>query len=112
MGYNATLVVLTDRLDEIERDPEFGKKVAAAIRYHSAYGKEGIRERSAPYVTGQTQVVGVEHADVMQIVAVGGNCGRTIGYGSRRQNDNDLILCLERERRRQSKAIKEEPVGG
>ena len=31
------------------------------------------------YVSGQTQVVSVEHADVTQVVAVGANCGRVIG---------------------------------
>lgn len=63
MGYNATLVVLTDNLDQIEKDHSFGKKVADAIRNHP---------NNSVWVTGQTQVISVDHADYYQIVAVGG----------------------------------------
>lgn len=108
MGYNAVLVVLNDRLDEIERDPEFGKKVAAAIRYQGAFGETGASGRRAPYVTGQTQVVSVEHADVTQVVAVGANCGRVIGRGFWRQSDDELIKTLETQRRERAKKAKAE----
>lgn len=32
MGYNTTVVVYNDALDQIANDPEFGKKLVAAIR--------------------------------------------------------------------------------
>lgn len=99
MGFNAVLVVLNDRLAEIERDPEFGKKVAHAIRCHND-------PRGAPYITGQTQVVSVDHADVLQVVAVGANCGRVIGHGHWRQTNDDLIKYLERERRENARRAK------
>ncbi len=101
MGYNAVLVVLTDRLHEIERDPEFGKKVAGAIREQS-YPETHLRT----HITGQTQVLSVQHADTLQVVAVGGNTGRVIGYGHYRQSDDDLIKGLERQRREKAREAK------
>ena len=98
MGYNSVLVILNDRLDEIERDAEFGKKVASAIREHGSPEKH-----RRTYVTGQTQVVTVNHADTLAVVAVGANYGRVIGYGHWTQNDDELIRWLERERRRKTK---------
>ncbi|MES2055789.1 MAG: hypothetical protein V4564_07625 [Pseudomonadota bacterium] len=62
MGFNSVVLILNDRLHEIENDPLFGKKVASAIRAHG---------HDEPYITGQTTVVSVQHADTMQIVAVG-----------------------------------------
>lgn len=94
MGWNSVIVVLNDRLHEIENDPEFGKKLAQAIREHS-YPKQHRQE----YITGQTQVISCCHADTMQIVAVGANTGRVLGYGHWRQSDDDMIKGLERERR-------------
>ena len=101
MGYNAVLVVLNDCLDEIERDPEFGKKVAAAIRHHSIN-----RPDRAPYLTGRTQVVSVQHADIAQVVRVSANSGKVIGYGHWTQSDDELIKGLDRERRNRIKTAK------
>jgi hypothetical protein len=103
MGFNSVLVVLNDRLDEIERDPEFGKKVADAIRSHGY-------PRYQRYVTGQTQVISVHHADTLAVVAVGGNTGRIIGYGHWSQDDESLIQHLERERKRKAKEAKSNGV--
>lgn len=102
MGFNSVLVVLNDRLDEIERDTEFGKKVAQAIRENSLPDRH-----RRTYVTGQTQIVTVNHADTLAVVAVGGNCGRVIGYGHRTQNDDSLVRLLEQQRRRKKQAAKE-----
>jgi hypothetical protein len=41
MGFNATVVVLLDRLSEIELDPHFGKKLCDAIRYQASYRERG-----------------------------------------------------------------------
>lgn len=102
MGYNSVLVVLNDRLHEIERDPEFGKKVADAIRAHgSSRGRYG-----EPYITGQTQVISVQHADFAQVVRVGGNCGRLLGYGHWTQDDDALIQGLVKERKRKAAELK------
>lgn len=77
MGYNATVVVLVDQLNAIESDPQFGKKLADAIRHKLR--DPNNRHGSDPYVTGQTQVIEVHHADAQIAVAVGGNCGQVLG---------------------------------
>lgn len=92
MGYNATVVVLLDRLHEIERDPEFGKKLADAIKMHNY-------PREKPFVTGQTQVVDVQHADTLQIVAVGANSGRVLGYSHWSMDDDAVLGQLTSERK-------------
>ncbi len=92
MGYNSTILILNDRLHEIENDPEFGKKVARAIREHF------VADERKPYITGQTTVIDVCHADVMQILAVGGNCGRVIGYSGWTAKDDDIIKGLNQDR--------------
>lgn len=102
MGFNTTIVVLNDRLSEIESDPEFGKKLVAAI---NAFSRS--RPERMPYITGQTQVIEVAHADSLQIVAVGGNTGRVIGWGHYTNDDDILIKLLEAQRRRLAKEAKE-----
>jgi hypothetical protein len=92
MGFNAALIVLCDRLDEIERDPEFGKKVAAAIREHGSPAKY-----RRTYITGQTQVISVDHADARQIIEVGGNTGSIVGYGLHRNEKGNLEVIFEPE---------------
>jgi fructose-1,6-bisphosphatase/inositol monophosphatase family enzyme len=79
MGDNAVLVVLNDRLDEIERDPEFGKKVAAAIRGFRRRRSDAAR--IALMATGAV-VVSVEHADTRQVVEVSRNNGRLMRNGA------------------------------
>ena len=111
MGYNATVVVLLDRLDEIERDPEFGKKLSAAIRYRAVCPKDdptrpGYRYASAE-ATGQTQVIEVHHADGQMVVTVGGNTGRVLGYGGYYSaDDDDIIKYLNDDRLRRKREAK------
>jgi hypothetical protein len=89
MGFNASLVILLDRLDEIERDPTFGKKVAMAIReFDTASGNR-------TYITGQTQVISVAHADTNVIIRIGGNTGEIIGYGTERTKSGKLAIAYE-----------------
>ncbi len=106
MGFNTTVVILNDMLGEIERDPEFGKKLVAAIRSF-----DRTRPERMPYVTGQTQVIGHHHADGMMVFAVGGNTGREIGYGGNYRADNDdIIKELERQRKQRVKDAKKETI--
>lgn len=112
MGFNATVVVLLDRLSEIERDPEFGRKLADAIRYNSSFGNAksgdpGYRVFGSE-ATGQTQVIEVHHADYQSVVTVGGNTGRVLGWGGRYDaTDDEIIREIERERRTKAKKAKE-----
>jgi hypothetical protein len=94
MGFNATVVVLLDRMFEIEKDPDFGKKLCDAIRFRSSFPKDvpGLTRYGSAEATGQTQVIEVHHADNMVVVAVGGNTGKVLGYGGGYSSDDDEIV--------------------
>lgn len=86
MGFNSTIVILNDGLHDIAKDKDFGKKVSDAIRDHYSDRKGRHILYSGNGNVGE--VVGQEHADYTQLIAVGGNCGShlltTMGY---RHND-------------------------
>ena len=77
MGWNTCVVVLNDALDQIEKDPEFGKKLAAAIRKRSITGKEAV-DVSAGNHCNAALVVHQSHADCNFYVKVGGNYGEVV----------------------------------
>lgn len=105
MGYNATIVVLVDQLSQIEKDPAFGEKLVAAIR--AKMNDPNERYIRAPYVTGQTQVIEVHHADHQMVVAVGGNTGQVLGLGgSYRTKPDDMVQLLNAERLRRKRESK------
>jgi hypothetical protein len=109
MGFNATVVILVDQLSAIEAAPNFGKQLADAVRHKlndptDRYGR-------APYVAGQTTVVEAHHADGMMIIAVGGNCGKVLGYGGGYRSDPDeMIKWLNDDRLRRKREAKSIPV--
>lgn len=80
MGFNTTVIVLNDALSDIERDPEFGKKLAAAIRHIGAYCPKGGVNISARGHVNAATVVETHHADSNTIVVVGGNQATQIGF--------------------------------
>jgi hypothetical protein len=75
MGYNTTVIVMNDALGQIEEDPDFGKKLAAAIRGLQIPEKYRSRDVSAGYHVNAAAVIESHHADFIRIVAVGGNMG-------------------------------------
>ncbi|MGF6434359.1 hypothetical protein ABIE91_009579 [Bradyrhizobium elkanii] len=108
MGYNATVVVLVDQLDRIEKTPDFGKQLADAIR--AKLNDPSERHISAPYVAGQTQVIETHHADHMMVVAVGGNTGQILGWGGGYRSDPDeMIKWLNADRLRRKREAKNQP---
>ncbi len=73
MGFNSTVLVLNDRLGEIERNPEeFVKEMLYAIQ------RSSMREQEE-FNPGQTTVMSCAHADTVTILAVGGNCATVLG---------------------------------
>jgi hypothetical protein len=76
MGYNTTVVVMNDALQEIASDPEFGKKLAAAICKMSITEKGKIVDVRAGYHMNAAHVVETHHADQTVVVTVGGNLGK------------------------------------
>lgn len=76
MGFNTTVVVLNDALDQIETDPNFGKKLVAAIRKAGCYRKPV--DVSAGNHVNAASVIETHHADFDVVVAVGQNYGQVI----------------------------------
>ena len=75
MGYNSTLMIMNDGIQAIDRDLENWwehTKVAIARKDYKS-------QQPASNHCNVSQVLCVEHADMTQIVAVGGNCGHTLG---------------------------------
>src|SRR5690606_26019895 len=86
MGFNTGMVILNDRLHEIEADQSFGRQVSEAIRY------AGRRELWASGFS----VLPSQHADTMQVVAIGGNTIRSLGYAGWSNTDEEILRSVAR----------------
>ncbi len=101
MGYNSTVVVLNDALNDIQNDPQFGKNLVAAILGLSLgddprTGKP-CRPRDIPagmYCNAAT-VVEQHHASGNAIIAVGGNYGTVIGHAGNGGAHHDRLSILK-----------------
>ena len=90
MGYNTTVLILNDALDTIENDPEFGKKLVAAIL--QCGGRGGPINVPVGNHANPVSVIESHHADQMRVVAVGGNTSVVLGYGGGYRSEKDQIL--------------------
>lgn len=101
MGYNTTVLIVNDALDHIEHDPDFGKKLAEAVRqiWHDktpgGVAVSARRDRSTH--SNAASVIETHHADQTAVVLVGGNTARSIGlvHQWRFQNPDDQIAILD-----------------
>lgn len=73
MGYNTTVVVLNDALDQIEKDPNFGKNLVRAIQQINSR-REGIDVPAGNHCNA-ARVIETHHADYDVLVKTGGNTG-------------------------------------
>lgn len=87
MGLNTPCIILNDFLHEFDEDAEIGKKIARAVRANGD-------ERHMGFYTQAFTVLPCGHSSGMQIVAVGGNTIRAIGYGDCHDNDETLLRKL------------------
>ena len=95
MGFNSTVVILNDYLHDIEKDPEFGRKLSLMIAEHGYDELRAARRSQGMYAPG-TQVLGVHHADCVHLFAVGCNHGRDLGNVAHwTQMDNDEKILRE-----------------
>ena len=97
MGFNSTVIVLNDALNEIEQDRGFGRKVAEAIRELDFSGNRHIDISSGCHCNAASAVE-THHADQTAVVSIGGNCGQVLGrahgwdYDLRKPEDKERLL--------------------
>jgi hypothetical protein len=73
MGLNTTVLILNDALGDIAKDPDFGKKLVAAI---ADGGKQVVI--STPSFGNAATVIESHHSDNTVLIAVGGNCASVL----------------------------------
>lgn len=92
MGFNSTVLVLNDRLGEIEREPEkFVREMLSGIQ------RSGYPDEQVDFYPGQSTVMSCAHADQVTILAVGGNCATVMGRfhnGGHHHSDDDQVTLL------------------
>jgi hypothetical protein len=79
MGYNTTVVVMNDALSAIEQDPEFGKRLARAIR--DAFGGDRVdvpAHGERMIHCNAATVIETHHADHFVTVRIGQNYGEVL----------------------------------
>lgn len=84
MGLNTPAIILNDRLHDLKREPRAG-----AIIYDAVCNPRGDGWTPIGVTVGRPC-----HSSAMQIVAVGGNTIRTIGFGDCRDDDVALLKKL------------------
>ena len=95
MGFNATVIVMLDALHEIEKDPEFGKKLSDAIL--KVNSREQPQDISSGCHCNAATAIECHHADHSSLIAVGGNYATVIlpycgGYSHHEEKDKLNIL--------------------
>lgn len=78
MGWNTTLLVMNDGLEQLDRDPDAGKKIAEGIMRHDMPRYESTNSIGIGNHLNMVQVIASQHADQTQILAVGQNLGRVL----------------------------------
>jgi hypothetical protein len=85
MGYNTPVLILNDAVHLLPKDPDLGKKLAAAC-----LNSRGVTVPVVNHVNAIT-VLPAQHADTVQVLAFGGNYVRRLGY-AHWQDDETQIL--------------------
>jgi hypothetical protein len=81
MGWNTSVVIMNDALNEIEKDSDFGKNLARAIDECASKGPsftKGVYVSSLCHVNAAT-VIETHHADQLVPLLIGGNMGKILG---------------------------------
>lgn len=75
MGYNTTVVILSDGLNDIEKDPEFGRELVDAIRVQAITGQSESLSSGAGNVG---RVISSYHSSNDALILTGHNTGKVI----------------------------------
>lgn len=74
MGYNTAILMLNDGQHDLENEVEVGKKISQAmsLSQRPEYREKGVNVGLCGFANPMT-VMSAEHADDVQVLAVGGN---------------------------------------
>ena len=87
MGLNTPAIILNDMIHDLERSPEAGPLIARAALHQGAdYGYSAKAERLG------VKVLPAGHSGAMQIVAIGGNTLRQIGWSNSCHDSDEELL--------------------
>lgn len=84
MGFNTACIILNDRLHDLPKRDDLGSRIQTSVLTASR------RHSIAPGM----DFLPSQHADTVQIVAVGGNRIFSLGYGHWRDEPEDLLRKL------------------
>ncbi len=94
MGYNTTVVIMNDALENIKNDKEFGAKLVAAINHLQIDNKPIDVSATSGNITNVNAATVIEshHADDIVVVSVGGNYGKVLGFGGNYDATKEQML--------------------
>ena len=110
MGYNTSMIIMNDALGDIEKDPEFGKRISRAVSEVTTAkwvaGEEGrpfwgvdVAAHGAGISVNAATVLETHHADSLSVVAFGRNQGTVLSpcvwpYGSEEDEKLRIVKAL------------------
>jgi len=86
MGFNTAVIIKNDYMHTIQDDKDFGEKLCDSI-YYSGWNKTRNLHNSFSTLPSQ-------HADTMQVVLIGGNSIRSLGYSNWNSTDIEILRDL------------------
>lgn len=89
MGFNTSVIVFNDCLDDIRNDPEFGRKFADAISKVCGNTSDGIPVHTLSSVGAR--IIATHHADTTSVVAFGHNQGVELTTITSTTNKNEPL---------------------
>lgn len=95
MGYNTAILLLNDGLDQLEKDPQAGRKIRGAILRHGLHQRIGRTQSfGIGFHANMGQVISCDHADFTQVLIVGQNRGESVTRNPTNENLEELARLL------------------
>lgn len=100
MGYNATVVVMVDALQDIAKDSKFGERLSEAVsdvlNWRERKDVPAIPDGARGVFCNAATVIEAHHADQNVLVKIGGNFGQVIdtGYVGYRADNVQILKAM------------------
>jgi hypothetical protein len=94
MGFNTTVLFLNDAVHLLTEDKKFPEKLLQAIRMAGSCNPDRAIDVSLSCHVNAVRVLGVSHADNLQIFGIGGNTGQLLGLASCYNSEHTVLRRL------------------